>query len=151
MENCTNFNLLGIKGQRPIILNRYLCRCLKTLSLAILLCIFFIPVVQAQKNVILDTDMGPDCDDALALSILHVMADKGEANILAVGSCVSDPYSAPTIDVINTYYGRPNIPVGALKQVGILAGPYFTREIAQEFPNDILNGRNAPDVISVYR
>src|SRR2546426_660484 len=34
-------------------------------------------------KVIFDTDMDSDCDDVLALAILHVLADRGEAEILA--------------------------------------------------------------------
>ena len=34
-------------------------------------------------RVIFDTDIGTDVDDAGALAILHVMADRGEAKILA--------------------------------------------------------------------
>ena len=106
---------------------------------------------QAQKNVILDTDMGPDCDDAGALAILHVMADKGEVNILAIASCISDVNSAASIDAINTYYGRPNIPVGALKDAGFLAGPYSWIQSVKNFPNDLKSGANAPDAVQLYR
>ena len=106
---------------------------------------------QAQKNVIFDTDMGPDCDDAGALAILHAMADKGEVKILAIASCISDVNSAATIDAINTYYGRPNIPIGALKDVGFLAGPYGWIKAVKEFPNDLKSGANAPDAVKLYR
>ena len=108
--------------------------------------------LRAQKNVIFDTDMGPDCDDAGALAILHAMADKGEANILAIASCISNVNSAPTIEAINTYYGRPNIPVGALKDVGFLEDTYsFIKDIAANFPNTLKTGANAPDAVKLYR
>ena len=106
---------------------------------------------QAQKNVILDTDMGPDCDDAGALAILHAMADKGEVNILAIASCISDVNSAASIDAINTYYGRPNIPVGTLKDAGFLPGPYSWIKAVKDFPNDLKSGANAPDAVQLYR
>lgn len=34
--------------------------------------------------VILDTDMGPDCDDTGALAILHALAKQEESDILGV-------------------------------------------------------------------
>ncbi len=34
-------------------------------------------------HVILDTDIGSDCDDAGALAVLHALADRGEVEILA--------------------------------------------------------------------
>lgn len=74
----------------------------------------------APRAVILDTDMGGDCDDAGALAVLHVLADRGEARILAVTSCTSAEATPGCIDAINTYYGRPEIPVGALKEDGFM-------------------------------
>ena len=63
-------------------------------------------------RVILDTDLGIDVDDAGALAVLHALADKGEARILATVANVNDPHAPGALDAINTYYGRPNIPVG---------------------------------------
>src|SRR5688572_15365153 len=63
-------------------------------------------------RVILDTDLGIDVDDAGALAVLHALADKGEVRILATVANVNDPYAPGALDAINTYYGRPNIPVG---------------------------------------
>lgn len=123
---------------------------IKYFGAIMLFCICILPL-QAQKNVIFDTDMGPDCDDAGALAILHAMADKGEVNILAIASCIGDPNSAPTIDAINTYYGRPNIPIGTLKDVGFLPGPYSWIKELKDFPNDLQSGTNAPDAVQLYR
>ncbi len=68
----------------------------------------------AQVAVIFDTDMGSDCDDVGALALLHVFADQGEAEIKAcIFSSSKVPYGAGVIDAINTYYGRPDIPLGA--------------------------------------
>ena len=65
-------------------------------------------------TVILDTDMSGDCDDVGALAVLNKFADFGEAKILA---CVANGHDqdkaiAASIDAINTYYGRPHIPIG---------------------------------------
>jgi hypothetical protein len=69
----------------------------------------------APIKVILDTDNGTDLGDAGAVAVLHALADRGELEILGVMACTSDPYIAPCLDAYNTYYGRPNIPVGTLK------------------------------------
>jgi hypothetical protein len=66
------------------------------------------------EKIILDTDMGSDCDDVGALALLHHFASLGKADILAViYSSGAIPYGAGVVDAINTYYGRPEIPVGA--------------------------------------
>jgi len=105
--------------------------------------------------IILDTDIGPDCDDAGALAVLHALADMGEAEILGVMHCTSNPWGVPCIDAINTYYGRPHIPIGTLKREGFLDGePYskYNRWIGQHFPNQYKERqREAPDAVEVYR
>ena len=65
-------------------------------------------------KIILDTDMGPDCDDAGALALLHKLEKLGEAEILAVMHCTSSIWGPGCIDAINTYYKRPDIPIGTL-------------------------------------
>jgi inosine-uridine nucleoside N-ribohydrolase len=84
---------------------------------AISLLLAFQITVSAQKavepvKIIFDTDMGPDFDDVGAITILHALAAKGECEILA--TVASDGYSfiAPTIEVFNRYFQKPNIPIG---------------------------------------
>jgi hypothetical protein len=62
-----------------------------------------------------------------------------------------DPFSVPTIDAINTYYGRPGIPIGAVKGDGVLRASRYTRQIAAEFPHDLKSSDDAPDALSLYR
>ena len=65
-------------------------------------------------KVILDTDMGSDCDDVGALAMLNEYANHGKVEILAViYSSGSIPYGAGIIDAINRYYGNGDIPIGA--------------------------------------
>ena len=105
----------------------------------------------APIKVILDTDNGTDCGDAGAVAVLHALADRGELEILGVMACTSDPYNAPCLDAYNAYFGRPDIPVGTLKDPDFLAGPYYTEKIAKNFPNALKHGSNAPDATALYR
>src|ERR1039458_3421838 len=61
---------------------------------------------------ILDTDLAADCDDLGAVAVLHALANQGKAQILGMVCNVSDPYSPLCLSAVNTYYGRPNIPIG---------------------------------------
>ena len=63
-------------------------------------------------KVLLDTDIGGDCDDAGALMLLYKLCDKGYAETLAVTHCGSDIAGAVTVSAINEYFGRNNLPVG---------------------------------------
>ncbi|MBN9690995.1 MAG: nucleoside hydrolase [Verrucomicrobia bacterium] len=102
-------------------------------------------------NLIFDTDMGGDCDDVGALFVLHGAVERGEAKLLATMGCVSADAIAPALDAINTWFGRPEIPVGTLKDPGFLSGPHFTSEIAKRFPHKYSSGRDYPDAVNLYR
>ena len=65
--------------------------------------------------IIFDTDIAPDFDDVGAMALLHSFADGGEARILATISCNVAETTAPTLSVFNTYYNRPEIPIGITK------------------------------------
>ena len=113
------------------------------------------PPKLAPVAIIFDTDMASDCDDVGALATLHALADAGEAQILAVAVNGSDQHhaSAAAVDAINTYYGRPNIPIGTDKKVPLRPHGYspYTPALRDEFPNDIGSDLNAPDALAVYR
>ena len=99
--------------------------------------------------IIFDTDIGTDVDDAGALAILHVLADRGEAEILATMSANQNRWCAPAIDVINTYYGRPDTPIGSSK-----TGPgpeEWYHESVPDYPHDLTTGDDAPNAVALYR
>ena len=64
--------------------------------------------------VIFETDMGNDIDDALALDMLYKYADMGIVNLLGVGVNRPDPYSVEFIDVMNTWFGYPDVAIGKI-------------------------------------
>jgi len=109
------------------------------------------PAPAAPVKVIFDTDIGSDVDDAGAIAVLHTLADRGEAEIVAMGVSVKGPFSAPCVDALNTYYGRPDIPIGVLKGPGIDDGSKYAKGVAEEFPHDLKSVDDAPDVVAVYR
>ncbi len=69
---------------------------------------------QESVKVIIDTDMGSDCDDVGALALLNEYASQGKVEILGViYSSGVVPFGTGVIDAINRYYGHDHIPVGA--------------------------------------
>lgn len=92
--------------------------------------------------IILDTDIGPDCDDAGALAVLHELANRGEAQIAGVMHCTSSPWGVGCIAAINSYYGRPAIPIGTLCEEGFLRDAQYetyNRFIASNYPHRFRN------------
>ena len=119
---------------------------------------FFTQYALAQPPipVIFDTDMASDCDDAGALAVLHALADLGEAEILAVVTNRKDKgnASAAAVDVINTYYGRPDIPIGTDKDGAKIASrnpSSFTGILRDRFSHDCAPDYSMPDALTVYR
>jgi len=65
-------------------------------------------------HLILDTDIGNDVDDALALATIHALQSRKEVELLAVTITKDNRYAAPFVDLVNTFYGRPDIPIGVV-------------------------------------
>jgi inosine-uridine nucleoside N-ribohydrolase len=117
----------------------------------IFITIFYTALYAQPVKIIFDTDMESDVDDVGALAMLHGLADKGEAEILGTMVCSLNPWSVPTVDVVNTYFKRPDIPIGAVKTLGVYRNSKYARIIAEEYPQDIGLGEEAPDAVTLYR
>jgi inosine-uridine nucleoside N-ribohydrolase len=102
--------------------------------------------------------MALDVDDVGALALLHALVDRGEARLLAIGISESarhdnGVWAAPMADVINTYFGRPDIPIGVFR------GPHqktedtgrYAEKTAKAFPHDLRSGKDAPEAWKLYR
>ena len=63
-------------------------------------------------SLIIDTDMGNDVDDALALAMAHALERRGACRLLAVTLTNPEPDAGVYIDALNRQYGRPDIPIG---------------------------------------
>lgn len=108
-------------------------------------------------KIIFDTDMASDCDDAGALAVLHALADLGEAEILAVVTNRKDPSNAAAAAAaaINTWYGRPRIPIGTDKD-GAKTPPRWNHPssycaaLRDEFPHNAKPYNEMPDALEVY-
>lgn len=66
-------------------------------------------------DLIMETDIGNDVDDALAMDLLYKYLDEDRINLLAV--CINKEGTAPAefTDIMNTWYGYPDIPIGIVK------------------------------------
>jgi len=91
-------------------------------------------------KIIFDTDIGGDWDDVGALAVLHSFANSGEVEILAMGvSAVgyTAKWGPSCVDAINTYYNRPDIPIG-ICEVGLdYPDSPYNKQISEEFLNQI--------------
>jgi len=128
--------------------------------LTILVLIIFCSCAQKNKNkqhllkkIIFDTDLGPDYDDVGALAFLHAMADSGKVEILATVSSNKHELVAPSIEVINTYFGRSELAIGAPKKEGVNLGSlqHWADSIVAKYPHIIKSTSEVADAVDVYR
>jgi inosine-uridine nucleoside N-ribohydrolase len=104
-------------------------------------------------RIIFDTDLGPDYDDVGALTFLHAMADSGKAEILATMASNKHWLVAPSINVINTWFGRPGVPIGAPKSPGVslTANQHWPDSITARYPHLINSTDDVQDAMLLYR
>jgi len=130
---------------------RLLCTCV---LMATFVCP---PLVAAPVDVIFDTDMGNDVDDALALGLLHALESRGECRLLAVTLTKDHLLAAAFTDAVNTFYGRGDIPIGAIrggptpKQEKYLGVAEQRDEGRLRYPHDLMSGADAPDATALLR
>ena len=73
------------------------------------------PLARAAVPLILDTDMDFDVDDVGALCLAHALQDLGETELLAVVHNAGYPTAIGAVSVINHFYGRDHVQLGAFK------------------------------------
>lgn len=91
-------------------------------------------------KIILDTDIAGNHDDVGAIAMLHSFSNSGEADILAMAISErgeSAKWGARCVDAINTYFNRPNIPIGVPTHGYELNKIVYSRKIAEEFPYEL--------------
>lgn len=104
-------------------------------------------------KILLDTDLGGDCDDVGAIALLNVFANRKEAEILGITHSTSLEWGPACIDIINRFYGR-SIDLGAYAKKGFLDGPQFNRyaeKLAMKFSSPYLNRSLATEATKYLR
>ncbi len=97
--------------------------------------------------------MGPDYDDVGALAMLHAMADKGEVKILCTMASTKYEGVAAVLDILNTYFKRPDLPIGIPKGNAIDTKDFqhWTDTLLARYPHNLISNREAPDAVTLYR
>jgi pyrimidine-specific ribonucleoside hydrolase len=111
------------------------------------------PKAAYPMHVIFDTDFGPDYDDVGAITLLHCFADSGWVQILATVASSKHKNVAAAINVFNTYFNRPDIPIGVVRGNAVELGDkqHWTDSIIAHYPHTIQNNQDAEDAVNLYR
>lgn len=67
------------------------------------------------KKIILDTDVGVDCDDSAAMALLLNAQNAGKCKILGITAATARPGATATIRTVCEYYGVHDVPVARLR------------------------------------
>ena len=108
--------------------------------------------------IVYDTDIGNDVDDALALGMIHGLQSRGHCELLAVTITKDNPKAAAFTDAINTFYGKPDLPIAVVKKgrtpkLGKFNGLADKKngDGSQRYPHDLRSGDDAPEATGFLR
>ncbi|MCD8295313.1 MAG: nucleoside hydrolase [Clostridia bacterium] len=115
-------------------------------------------------DLIFETDMGNDIDDALALDMIFKYQDAGLVNLLGIGinkeSNDDRMWPAEFADIMCTWYGYPDTPIGLLRHGAYCDdGSNYTRDVALMtdangnplFARTVKDYEALPEVPALYR
>ena len=129
------------------------------LGCSLFLCCGLPVLLAAPVRLIFDTDMGNDIDDAVALAMIHALESRGEAKLVAVTITKDNRWAAPFVDVMNTFYGRGDIPIGVVRDGKTPEDGNMIRLPADRkrpdgsfvYPHHLVDGREAPEAVGLLR
>ena len=125
----------------------------------LLLSMCTVPQTKAVEPVplIFDTDICGDCDDVLALGMIHALQSRGLCTLLAVTISVDHDLAAPFVDAVNTFYERGDIPIGVVGKGGVIEKSEFLSLVAEQdsgrfrYHHDLVSNESAKDATALLR
>jgi inosine-uridine nucleoside N-ribohydrolase len=117
----------------------------------------FSETAQAAEPVplIFDTDIGNDVDDVLALGMIHALQSRGVCDLIAVTVTKDHELAGPFVDAVNTFYGRPKIPIGVVRNGATREEGKFLGMVRDgdglRYPHTLKRSADAPDAVALLR
>jgi inosine-uridine nucleoside N-ribohydrolase len=109
-------------------------------------------------RLIFDTDICGDCDDVLALAMIHSLETRGACKLLAVTVSVDEPQAAPFVDAVNTFFGRGDVPIGVphapaadVHKSAFLKLADVKDDGQYRFPHDLITREDAQPAVPLLR
>ncbi|MSO80014.1 MAG: hypothetical protein EXQ79_10500 [Acidimicrobiia bacterium] len=103
-------------------------------------------------RIIIDTDLSKWWDDASTIGIANVLHNQGDLRLLGIVSDVPNDAAVAALDAINTAYGNPKIPLGAM--AGSDADTFdhgYTDALVDELPHSVKDSSDVPEAVVLYR
>ena len=102
-------------------------------------------------KILFDTDITGDVDDVLALSMCHTLADRGACELIGVTVSKNHPLTASFVDAQNSFYGRPDLPVGVTRDASAQhrESRYLKLAETPAYPHDLRRNEDARDAVEL--
>ena len=108
-----------------------------------------------KRTVILDTDIGPDCDDVGAIAVLLSYARELNFPIGGICNCTSSIYGTATLNALLSYCGAEQIPLGGYSKPDFMVDEKFqayNRYVAEQYSKAFQsNALSSEDHLPFYR
>ena len=114
-------------------------------------------LLSAPIPLIIDTDIGGggcrDVDDVAALCMANALVDNGEAELLGIVLDTKPPPCAGVISVLQQYYDRAHVPIGAYKGSDLRDDVMlsYVPLLVKGWPSPIKNSTHVASSVDVYR
>lgn len=142
--------------ERTIDSFRYFVRC-RLLAMFALVLIAGPAGAAEPVRLIFDTDIGNDVDDVLALGMIHSLQSRGACELIGVTITKDSELAGPFVDLINTFYHRPNTPIGVVRP-GKTPEPRTFLPMAAEqvgvqfrYPHKLIKNQDAEEAVALLR
>jgi hypothetical protein len=108
--------------------------------------------VASPPRIIIDSDLSLWWDDATAIGMANVLQQRGQDQILGIMSDIRNPQAVAAINAIDTAYGHPHIPLGAVADSDANTAPHgYTGALVGKLPHTVQSSDNVPGAVSLYR
>ena len=103
-------------------------------------------------RIIIDTDLSRWWDDATAVGVANVLFQQHNVRLLGIVSDVPNRVAVAALDAIDTAYGHPNLPLGAVS--GSDADTFehrYTDTVIARLRHSVDNSSEVPSAVALYR
>jgi len=103
-------------------------------------------------RIIIDSDLSLWWDDATAIGMANVLEQKRELRILGIMSDIQNPIAVAAMDAIDTAYGHPNIPLGAVAHSTANTAPHgYSDDLVNKLPHSVHSSADVPGAVTLFR
>lgn len=86
------------------------------------------------------------------IGLANVLYQQGRVEVLGIMSDVHNDIAVAALDAVDTAYGHPDIPLGALASSDADTEPHgYTDELVSTLPHSVEGAANVPDAVTLYR